>query len=409
MGFFNKKKKRIYLDHAAATPVALSVQKAMSVYWSEKFHNPSAFYQEGVVVEQDLENIRKKVADILSARSSEIIFTQGGTESNNLALHGVVADFIKKNPGTKPHVVISAIEHEAVYEFAQNLAREGKIVLDEIPVDLDGLVNVKAFKELLRENTVLVSVMYANNEIGMVQPLREITKTVRWFKKHHNQEVYPLVHTDAIQAPLYLDLHVARLGVDMMSLSSAKIYGPKGVGVLYVKSGVSLEPIIYGGGQEKGIRSGTENMPLIAGFAQALSEAVTHQEKECERLSILQKYFFEKITTMDVDCEIIINGSLKNRLPNNINISIPHTSSEQLVIELDARGILCSSQSACSVEKEESRVIQALRPSKDARVGSLRFTMGRSTTKFDIDYTIKTLEIVLKKILSTQKRFFIKN
>lgn len=419
-----KRNRSVYLDHAAATPVDLSVQVEMKTFLSDQFYNPSSLYRESLEVQKSLNDYRERVAKILKCRPQEIIFTNGGTESNNLAIQGVVHEFLKKNTDVelpkfhqKPHVIISAIEHEAVRETARALLDQNKIELTELPVSEQGIVDVKILKESLQENTILVSIMYANNEIGTVQPIRDIAKTLRWFKKQINSNYYPLLHTDAIQAVNYCDMNAQRLGVDLMTVSAAKMYGPKGIALLYKKDNVELEPVIFGGGQEKGLRSGTENMSLIAGLTKALEITENMKEKETARLKKLQDCFFEKLSKLKTspyaslrsdrkNSKLIINGSREERLPNNINISVPGISGEQLVIELDARGVMCSSQSACSSrDEDESYVIKALRSDADTEAGSLRFTMGRSTTKKDVDFAVSKLEEVLEKVMETQKRF----
>lgn len=410
MNIFKKEKKRIYLDYAAATPVDVRVMTAMKRYWSQNFYNPSSLYREGVHAKQELEKFRKNIADLFSVRPSEIIFTHGGTESNNLAIQGVVHAFQKENPKIVPHVVVSAVEHDAVYECAKKLEQKGNIELTVLPVNEDGIIDIKNLKESLKENTVLVSIMYVNNEIGVVQPIREITKTVRWFKKQQgNSAQYPLVHTDAIQATQFFDMHIPRLGVDLMTVSAAKIYGPKGIAFLFAKSNTLLEPLLYGGGQELGIRSGTENVPLVAGFVRALNITFNEREKEFQRMLELQSYFLEKLAPLEAQYHFFYNGSFEERSPNNISISVPFVSGEQLVIELDARGIICSARSACSSGEGVSHVMKALHPDQHKEIGSLRFSIGRSTTKKDIDDTVTQFEKVLKKVLSTQERFFSKN
>jgi cysteine desulfurase len=359
-----------------------------------------------VRVSQDLSAARNAIAKHLHAQPDEIIFTHGGTESNNLALQGVIHAFREKNPHTRPHVIMSAIEHAAVRETLLSLQRKGLIDLDILDVDNSGKVRVVELKALLRRETILVSVVYASNEIGVIQPIREIAKTLRWFKKHYETSgvMYPLFHTDAIQAAQYQDIHTQRLGVDLMTLSAAKMYGPKGVALLYCKKGTPVQPLVYGGGQESGMRSGTENVSLIMGFAKALDIACEMKDAENKRLQSLRDYFMGKLESLPI--VPIVNGDREDRIVNNISVSFPGFSSEQLVVELDAQGVMVSSQSACSVGRDDgSYAVQALRPDTDTTDGTLRFTMGRSTKKKDIDVAVGHLEKILKKLQQTKIRF----
>jgi cysteine desulfurase len=315
-----------------------------------------------------------------------------------------------------PHVIISAIEHSSVLETLKDLWRKDIIDLSIIPVDENGIVLVDEIKKVLRPETVLVSVMYVNNEIGTIQPVKEITKLVRWYKKQNDLKTYPLVHCDAIQATNYLDINVERLGVDLMSLSGSKIYGPKSSGFLYIRNKSLVSPVLHGGDQEFGFRAGTEDVAQIVGFTKALEITRDIAEKESARLLELQNYFFEELEKNLTNYQI--NGSREFRIPNNINISISGVSSERLVIELDAQGIAASSQSACrSDSDEESYVIAAIRhtprlaPSTlskregmtSAVEGSIRFTMGRITTKKDVEKTVKTLVDIVNKIRAFDK------
>lgn len=392
-------KNRIYLDHASTTPVDQSIIRTMAPYWSITAANPSALHRGGVAAKNALQEARKKVASILGGHADEIIWTSGGTESDNLAIIGTVR--AAKHFVSKPHVVTTVIEHAAVLESCRALEREG-VSVTYVPVDATGIVSPKAIKAALRSNTVLVSVMYANNEIGTIQPIREIAKEIRHFKKHRAKQpkdeaaLYPLFHTDAVQAANYLDISVARLGVDMLSLNGSKIYGPKGIGMLWKKRSVALEPMIYGGQQERGLRAGTENVPLAVGFVTALSLAEKMKIKETARLAKLRDYFFTRIAKEFPNA--IINGDMKERLPNNVNVSFPGYESDFLIIELDACGIAVSGKSACkSADGEVSHVLYAIRPDADGTEGSVRFSLGRSTKKADIDTVIKALKEIFKK------------
>ena len=377
--------KTIYLDYAAATPMAQEVLAAMQPYFFDKFYNPSATYLPALDVKKDMEQARSKVAQILGARPSEIVFTAGGTEANNLAVQGVLQQYPKGN------MVTSAIEHESVLEpatlYKHRLA----------PVDTEGQVNLAKLDKLIDENTVLVSVMYANNEIGTLQPIRDIAQMVQAIRQSRQQKgnQTPLfLHTDACQAAAYLDLHVSRLGVDMMTLNGGKIYGPKQSGVLYVRAGISLKPQVLGGGQERGLRSGTENVAAIIGFAQALELAQAHRYKEVKRLQKLQELFIKSLE--QGVSNVHINGSRKHRLPNNVHITVPGQDNERLLLQLEEKGVLAAAGSACSASNEEpSHVLAAIGLAKPDIRASLRFSMGQQTSAKDIEQTIKALKSLL--------------
>lgn len=374
--------KQIYLDHAAATPLDGAVLKAMQPYFSQKFHNPSATYLAAKAVHADIEAARGKVALWLGSRPTEIIFTAGGTEANNLAIQGVMQAF----PGS--NVVVSAIEHDSV------LAPAAGFNYQQAKVTPEGRLGVTDLESKIDDHTVLVSVMYANNEIGTIQPIKEIAKIIdnvrrQRQKKGNNLPLY--MHTDACQATNYLDLHVDRLGVDLMTINGGKIYGPKQSGALYVKTGTRLNPQILGGGQENGYRSGTENVPAIIGLAEALDLAQKKRAAESKRQAELQRQFFAKIS--DKQSTAVINGSQNNRLPNNVHVTFPGTDNERLMMQLDEQGIICAVGSACSASNEEpSHVLKAIGLSDDEAQASLRFTLGRSTTSVDINKTIEALQ-----------------
>ncbi|MSU44794.1 cysteine desulfurase [Candidatus Nomurabacteria bacterium] len=389
------KSTNIYLDYAASVSA-----------------NPSSIHSFGVEAKKKLQNARIKIANILAAQPSEIIFTSGGTESNNLAIQGVVfAAELKK----LPHIITTNIEHVSVLETYKMLQRRKLASITIVRVEPNGVVDPKKIKKELKENTILVSVQYANNEIGTIQPIREIAKEIRHYNKNQKTLSFPIFfHTDAVQAANYLDLSVERLGVDLLTLSGSKIEGAGRVGVLYKKKSVLLTNIYGGGDQEMGLRPGTENVGEIVKFSKALEKisakggpALGWKEKETKRLTILRDYFIEKIfknTTNScvvenvINSEIILNGDLKNRLPNNINITIPNIPSDLLVIEFSARGIMVSAKSACKTgDGKASHVIRAINPKVKDTDGYLRFSLGRQTTKADIDYTVKALfEILIK-------------
>jgi len=395
-------KKRIYMDYAAATPIDNDVLKAMQPYFTVLFGNAGAIYKEGVIIKTAIDGARKSIADVLNARSEEIVFTSGGTESNNLAIFGVISALEDSGMRIKDmHFITSAIEHSSVLELFKFLEKKGANV-SYIGTEENGIVNVKDIKEALKENTVLVSIMYVNNEIGTIQPIAEIAKTLRHFRKKKLKSKIqnprlPYLHTDASQAPLYFQLDVEKMHIDLMTLGGQKIYGPKGVGCLYKKRDVKINSIIKGGWQENKLRAGTENTPLIIGFAKALELAEKNREKEYERIKTLRDYFITKIYKKIPKAKL--NGSRESRSPNNINVYIPNINGEFFVVLLDNKGITCATRSACKEgdENEGSYVIEALRYGRERAKSSLRFSLGKETTKKDIDYVIKILSENIKK------------
>lgn len=375
----------IYLDHAAATPMDQNVLAAMQPYFSEKFYNPSATYLAAQAVAKDMQAARAAVAGVLGARPSEIVFTAGGTEANNIAIHGVMARF------PEAQLLVSAIEHDSVIEPASRYEHEF------IAVNEHGIVDVESLIGQITDTTALVSVMYANNEIGTIQPIREIAQHLDLVKKQRRKEgnALPLLlHTDAAQAANYLDMHVSRLGVDLMTVNGGKLYGPKQSGCLYVRAGVQLEPLIYGGGQEMNIRSGTENVAAVVGFGEALQRAQQLRHDEVSRLQVLQKFFITELAAKLPAA--VINGSKTRRLPNNVHITMPGIDNERVLIQLDEAGIMAAAGSACSASSDEpSHVLAALGLDDSNAQSSLRFTMGRHTTKADIETTVHTLVALL--------------
>ena len=383
--------KRIYLDNASSTPIDKVVLLAMYKNQLNNFANPSAIHKQGVLVKKIINNARESIANILNAHSDEIIFTGNGTESDNLAIRGIINNYTKQN---RLHIITTNIEHSAVLRTCQKLETD-EVEVSYIQVGTNGIVDSKLIKNVLKENTKIVSIIYANNEIGTIQPIQEIAKIIRYHRKIYKTET-PFFHIDATQAINYLDINVNKLGVDLMTFNGSKIYGPKGIGVLYKRRGVMLEPILFGGGQENKLRSGTENVSGIIGISEALKICERKKDMEVRRLKELQSYFISELEKKFP--RIILNGDLNKRLPNIINISIPNIDSELLVIELDAKGIAVSSESACKSNDrhEGSYVVKALRPD-DKNYGNIRFSMGRFTTKKQIIYTLKSLGQILKK------------
>ncbi len=393
-------KRRIYLDYASTTPLDKKVLKAMLPYMTANFANPSALYQEALKTKAVIKDARHKIAQILAIKPEEIIFTASGTESDNLALIGV---FNKYKKSFKPHIITTNIEHPGILETCKYLETEG-CEISYIPVDERGMVNPQDIKSALKATTVLVSAMYANNEIGTVQPLREISRVIQEFKKTQPLNIhYPYFHTDASQAGNYLDLSFQKLGVDMMTLDASKFYGPKGIGLLASKKYIELAPVIHGGGQEKGLRAGTENIPAIIGMAEALSISQDMREKETERLVKLKEYFISNVIKYVPN--VIINGDTQRSLPNTVNICIPKIDAEFAVIKLDHEGIACSSASACmNLSKDSySYVIEALdkahelakKGKRDCKESSLRFTFGRSTSLKELSLTLAKIQTII--------------
>lgn len=375
----------IYLDHAAATPMRAEVFEAMQPYFIQFYYNPSATYLAATGVQKALTEARSSIASLLGAKSSEIIFTAGGTEANNLAIHGVMQQY----PDAK--VLISAIEHESVFRPAQSYNCQ------DIPVSPRGDVEVESVVDLIDDNTVLVSVMYANNEIGTIQPIRALAQKIEEVRKSRRErgiELPIFLHSDACQASNYLDMHISRLGVDLLTINGGKMYGPKQSGALFVAGRIELTPMLQGGGQERGMRSGTENVAQSIGIAEALKFASEKRHNEVARLQKLQHLFFEKIH--EVIPEAIINGSRSKRLPNNVHITVPGQDNERLIFALDNKGIMAATGSACNASSQESsHVLKALGKTDDEARSSLRFTMGESTTQEDVLYTVETLADLL--------------
>ena len=421
------KKENIYLDYASGAPIDKEVVKKMALYECDFFANPSAVHTDGLKVKNIIDEARNKIAKLINAHSDEIIFTGSGTESNALAIIGVVRNWNFKNKEKIPHIVTTKIEHPAVLENCRLLEKTGEAEVTYLSVDKGGVVNLEEFEDSLKENTILVSVMYANNEIGTIEPIEEIAKIIRRFKKTRQEKqnpffrssdeggrgarpfkndfVFPAFHTDASQAMNYLYTeNIEKLGVDMMTFNSSKIYGPKGIGVLYKKRNVEIYPLYMGGGQEFGLHSVASNVVSIAGVAEALEIANRIKEKEIERLTVIRNYGIRKLLAIseELPYKIILNGDKEKRLPNNINISVSGISSELLVIELSSQGIFVSEKSACkSTDDNKSYVIEAIRKicQKDGKEdeGSLRISLGRDTTKGDIDALVKAFRKILEK------------
>lgn len=384
--------KKIYLDYAATTPVNKKVMSAMSKYWSVYFANPSSIHSMGVTAKVALQKSRKVISELINGHEREIIFTSGGTEANNLAIFGLINSVRKEGRKYSDiHLITTEIEHSSIYECFKELESRGAKI-DYLKVDEFGFVNPKDLREMIKPETLMVSIGYANSEIGVVQPIKELIKETRYCRKELNREKVslPYFHIDASQGGLYLNINVEELGVDLMTLDAQKMYGPKGVGMLFVRDGIKIEPILFGGGQEGSRRSGTENVPLIVGMTSAFEIAEINKEKESKRLIKIRNYFFDEIKK--VIPNVIINGDIENRLPNNINVSIPGGDGEMLVFRLDEFGIICSASSACASGSGESVVVRKLAEKTssskeeiyDRAKSTLRFSMGSDTQIGDI-------------------------
>ncbi len=375
------------MDHAATTYVDPRVVQAMLPYFTECFGNASSLHSFGREAKEALEHSREIVAKALGASPNEIFFTSGGTESDNLAIKGVM--YANRN---KNHIITSIIEHHAVLETCNSLQEQG-VEVTYLPVDKQGFVSLNHLEDSLTEKTGLVSIMHANNEIGTIEPIKEIGKITR------ERSVY--LHTDAVQSFGKIPTNVNDLNVDLLSISGHKIYGPKGVGVLYVREGVKIEPVQHGGGHERGMRSGTENVPGIVGLAKAVEISQAEMGKESQRLTRLRDKLIKGVLEIE---DSWLNGHPTKRLPNNSNFSFSGIEGESLILRLDARGVAASTGSACSSGSgAPSHVLTSIGLTPEQANGSLRLTLGKCNTEEDVDYVLKVLpEIVsdLRKLSS---------
>lgn len=395
------KKRLVYLDHAATTPTDPRVVKAMAPFWTQNFANPSALYSLGQITHEAVEEARATVAEILFTQPDCVTFTSGGTEANNLAILGLITQQLKVRK--KVHIITTAIEHHSVLEPIKELAKNGASVT-YLPVNEHGEISIKELLAAIRPETVLISIMYANNEIGTINPIAEIGRELLKYRKH-NKTQFPFFHTDGCQAAGTLDLHVERLHVDLMTINGSKLYGPKGVGVLFARRGTPLQPIMFGGGQENAVRSGTENVPAIIGFTKALQLVQTNYSKETERQTKLRNYFWHQISKKIP--EVKLNGpelTTDNRLANNLNVQFTGLEGETLVLYLDAYGIICATGSACATDSDDaSHVLTACGLKLSEANASVRFTLGKATKKADLDLVMKYLPGIVKGIREMQK------
>ena len=372
----------IYLDNAASTAIHQDVLDAMMPYLKEMYGNPSSIHRYGRLTEKAIKHARKQISNIIHAEPDEILLTSGGTESNNTALHGIAKNSKKKQ------IITTLVEHEAILEPCKRLEESGFDVL-YLPVDETGLINPDDVKNAITDNTCLVSIMLANNEVGTIQPIEVISKIC------HEKNI-PL-HSDAVQAIGKIPVDVSKLGVDLLSISSHKLNGPKGVGALYIRKGTKLDPLILGGGQEGGLRSGTENVASIVGFGKACEIALENLDKNNSSLCHLRDYLVSEIKR-EIP-HVSYNGNMKSRLPNNAHFTFLGVNGEDLIIKLDEHGIAASTGSACSVKTQKaSHVLQAMGFSHEQITGSLRLSIGIFNTKQEIDETVSVLKKVVKEL-----------
>ena len=372
----------IYLDNAASTKIHPEVIEEMIPFLKEQYGNPSSIHSLGRLSHKAIQNARKKIADLIHCKPEEILLTSGGTESNNTALFGIA------NSNSKKYIITSSIEHEAILEPCKKLEKEGSEIT-YVPVNSDGLVNSEKIGESISKDTCLVTIMFANNEVGTIQPIKEISKICK-----ENKVIF---HTDAIQAVGKVDINVKELDLDLLSLSSHKINGPKGVGALYIKKGIQIDPFILGGGQENGLRSGTENVASIVGFGKACQLAKENMESNISNFTSLRDSLVSKITKQI--SHVTFNGHKEKRIPNNAHFTFLGVNGEDLIIKLDENGIAASTGSACSVRVQKaSHVLKAMGFDHEQITGSLRLTVGISNNEFEIEKTVEILKKVVKEL-----------
>jgi cysteine desulfurase len=397
----SRAKTRVYADAAAATPLSGTV-KAELLRLLDMYGNAGGLHREGIAAKEVIENARKTIAASIGAHEYEIFFTASGTEANNLAIAGCLRPLLQKHG--QLHAITSAIEHSSVLEPLFALEKEG-LQLTILPVDSEGLVSPKELAEAITDKTVFVSIQMVNSEIGTIEPIHELAKEVRAVRKGRkaSQSDFPLyLHTDASQAPLWLQLKVEKLGIDLMTLDAQKILGPKGVGALYARRGTNIDPIIYGGGQENGLRSGTPNTPLVGAFAVALKDAQERYEENTNHVNEVREYCFAQMQKLLPD--ILLNGPTSpNRIANNLNVSLPRLDAQMAVIALDVEGVAASTRSACDVgDDEPSHVLQAVGTPKELAGTAIRITFLPDATKADADFIAKALYKVAQKYSLTK-------
>jgi len=382
--------ERAYLDYSAVTPIDREVLEIMLPYFDRRYGNPSSIHADGRRSRAAIEESRSLIAALIGAKADEIIFTGSGTESDNLALIGCA----RANRERGNHLIISAIEHKAVLEAARVLSKEG-FVVSVLPVNGAGMIDIEECLRLVTPRTILVSVMYVNNEIGTVLPLQKLSEALQ---KSHRDE-FPLLHTDACQASNLFPIRPRELGVDLLSVNSSKLYGPLGAGFLYRRTGVNLSPLLVGGEQEKNLRAGTESVPTIVGFSRAFSKSQALREAEYARLASLSRYFADELLTRIPTATR--NGDPLAQSPAIVHISVPDVEGESMLLKLDSAGISVSTGSACSAfDLRPSHVLLAIGQDPELVHGSIRFSLGRGTTKEELDRVLEVFPGIVRELLS---------
>ena len=378
--------KKIYLDHNATTPLRPEVLDAMLPYFKEKFGNASSIHGFGREAKVAIEDAREKTAEIIGASSTEIFFTSGGTESDNLAVKGTA--FANRKKGR--HIITSKIEHHAILESCKFLEKEG-FEVTYLPVDSQGRLDPEDLRKAIRDDTILVSIMYANNEVGIIQPVEELCKIAR------EKGVY--FHTDAVQAVGKAPIELKKLNVDMLSMSGHKIYGPKGVGAIFIRKGIRITPLSHGGHHERSRRAGTENVAGIVGFAKALELVVGEMENQNKHLRNLTEVFYKNLIESIPD--VILHGDLNRRIPNTLNLSFKGVEGESVILSLDMKGVAVASGSACtSGTLEPSHVLSAMGVDPAIAQGAIRFSFGRDNTMEDVEYVASLLPEIVQRLRS---------
>lgn len=395
-----KNAQRIYLDFAATTPVSGEVKAAMQPYFSEIYGNPSAVHREGVVSKMAVEDARTSLGRTLRVRPSDVVFTSGGTESNNLAMYGTLRHIISAGRKYSDlEVITTRIEHPSISEVMNDLVELG-VQVSYLDVDEEGLINPQQLETLLNPHVALVTLAYVNSEVGVIQPVRHLARVIKAFNQENGTKV--CLHLDACQAPLWLPVQLDSLGCDLLSLDAGKCYGPKGVGVLAKRHHVALAPTMLGGSQEGGLRAGTENVPLVIGSAIALNKAQSQCEINQAKISQLRDYMIESLQRALPDC--VVNGPRVDRVANNVNISIPGIDTEFAVISLDVAGVAASTKSACSgADGGGSTVVRVMTGDEVRAHSTIRFSLGTSTTKAEIDTAVSILQAHVKQMQTFQK------
>jgi len=375
--------KKIYIDNSATTKTDPRVVDAMKPYYTEVYGNPGSMHDMGIDAHEATEDARRRISAVLNCHPCEVIFTGTGTESDNLAILG----YVRKNKHLGKHIITTKIEHHAVENPFKQLEKEG-FEATYIGVDSEGMLDIEELKKSIRKDTFFMSIIYANNEAGMVQDLPAISKIA----KEHGI----ILHTDACQATNYLSMDVNELGVDLMTINGSKVYGPKGIGVLFKRKEIKLEPLVYGGGHEMNLRSGTENVPAIVGFAKALELVTEEKEEEIKRVTALRNRLTKGLLEIP---DARLNGHPTNRLPNNTNISFLNVEGESLLLLMNEEGIYASTGSACSSKSlEASHVLIAMGIPPGVSHSSIRFSLGHDTTDGDIDYILKKMKEIVEKL-----------